>query len=452
MLKFNRLLLAALMTGLVSMASANFIAVEAERVNPLRLQLDAYTNQLLGVVEDQQGLVPIQVLQIELGKIIRSVPAIEQLIAAEERLKAQLQNAESGYFPQVSVNVGKGYRDNKTGSDGDVESLTLSLQQLIYDFGSLDASVDSTKMANDAIRANIAVQRSEVFLDLIAAQLNLAKEEQLFLLSEVFVDSRQRFADYIQERLSLGSASNADLTRARSQVLAAKGRLPDVMSRLESARNDYIELYGVAPKSGNWFNITDIINPEVMKIDIDQHPSFVNADLSHQSAISKLSSIEKGRWGTVTGDLGLTRSSLPGQADSKYKEASINYSAMLYTGGAQEAQIAEAQTAVVEAQYEVERVKRNLQASTSSAMFTFTQKMEGLSIKVQSLKAAREATQSVQNLFTYGRSSMTDVISAQRDELDAATELVESFSDYQLSYFELLHQTHNLLKLIDKPI
>jgi outer membrane protein TolC len=109
-----------------------------------------------------------------------------------------------------------------------------------------------------------------------------------------------------------------------------------------------------------------------MKIDIDQHPSFVNADLSHQSAISKLSSIEKGRWGTVTGDLGLTRSSLPGQADSKYKEASINYSAMLYTGGAQEAQIAEAQTAVVEAQYEVERVKRNLQASTSSAMFTFT--------------------------------------------------------------------------------
>jgi outer membrane protein TolC len=78
--------------------------------------------------------------------------------------------------------------------------------------------------------------------------------------------------------------------------------------------------------------------------------------------------------------------------------------------------------------------------------------MEGLSIKVQSLKAAREATQSVQNLFTYGRSSMTDVISAQRDELDAATELVESFSDYQLSYFELLHQTHNLLRLIDKPI
>jgi outer membrane protein TolC len=127
MLKFNRLLLAALMTGLVSMASANFIAVETERVNPLRLQLDAYTNQLLGVVEDQQGLVPIQVLQIELGKIIRSVPAIEQLIAAEERLKAQLQNAESGYFPQVSVNVGKGYRDNKTDSDGDVESLTLSL-------------------------------------------------------------------------------------------------------------------------------------------------------------------------------------------------------------------------------------------------------------------------------------------------------------------------------------
>ena len=130
---------------------------------------------------------PMALKQLDMSQAVkRAVEWNPMVTGATERVNQQGEEvgfAKSAYYPQIKLGVKSSYRDSDRRSE---EALTISVSQLIYDFGKVSSNVEAAEygvekyqadtlrvvdqLARETAFAVIEVQRYQALLKIASEQ------------------------------------------------------------------------------------------------------------------------------------------------------------------------------------------------------------------------------------------------------------------------------------------
>lgn len=193
------------------------------------------------------------------GAVARS-PAVGETRAAISEAAAARREARAGVLPVVDlgVNTNEAFLrafsndpDNiieRTRSRGRTD-LTLSISQVLFDFGASDNRVAAAGARLRAAGSQAESQADQIALNAIAAWYDVFSYRALVALGEAFEDSQQTLRAAIQTRITQGVSAPGDLPRVESYIASAATNLAGYRRQLANAEARFEQLYGVpAPR------------------------------------------------------------------------------------------------------------------------------------------------------------------------------------------------------------
>jgi adhesin transport system outer membrane protein len=141
-----------------------------------------------------------------------------------------------------------------------------------------------------------------------------------------------------------------------------------------------------------------------------------------------------------------SRSDTPTTSSTDQLDGKIVYQVDLYDGGDLSARLERASGAVVEARWELERVRRETKRILESAISELVASQSLESARLNSLEATVKASDATKELFMYDRGDLTDIFRVQDDYLNAAKALVEARASSQNAFYSSLHAADLLIE------
>jgi len=420
-------------------------------LNPLMIgyRLDAFALGLINDVRKGEGRQPFQMFAQTISDVFFSTPTVLRLLELERTLNTQIAEAQSLQRPQVSFSAEEGRRAaSNGGADGRISSQTITATQSVWDFGIIQSGIDQSRNNVNKSLAEIRDSRSQALLDLILAYNEVATARMNMELVQVFAETRVQFLDLVDQKLALGVSSQADLVRAEAKAYEAQGELPAAAQRLQAAEDRFIELFGVIPPEqlpayalpANQLSLAEL------GLMTERHPVVTASELEYQNSQLNLQRLSAEKLGTVNFQLSGSRSDTPTTSSTDQIDGKIVYQVDLYDGGDLSARLERASGAVVEARWELERVRRETRRVLESAISELVASQSLESARLNSLEATVKASDATKELFMYDRGDLTDIFRVQDDYLNAAKALVEARASSQNAFYSSLHAADLLIE------
>ena len=420
-------------------------------LNPLMIgyRLDAFALGLINDVRKGEGRQPFKMFAQTISDVFFSTPTVLRLLELERTLNTQIAEAQALERPQVSFSAEEGRRTaSNGGADGRISSQTITATQSVWDFGIIQSGIDQSRNNVNKSLAEIRDSRSQALLDLILAYNEVATARMNMELVQVFAETRVQFLDLVDQKLALGVSSQADLVRAEAKAYEAQGELPAAAQRLQAAEDRFIELFGVIPPEqlpayalpANQLSLAEL------GLMTERHPVVTASELEYQNSQLNLQRLSAEKLGTVNFQLSGSRSDTPTTSSTDQIDGKIVYQVDLYDGGDLSARLERASGAVVEARWELERVRRETRRVLESAISELVASQSLESARLNSLEATVKASDATKELFMYDRGDLTDIFRVQDDYLNAAKALVEARASSQNAFYSSLHAADLLIE------
>lgn len=449
----------SLLGGLVHAQSPQIVSNDL-KIADIGIRLDRFSMGLMDAVEKQKGVQSFNSLKLEISSVFSSTPSILRTIETQGFLDAKKDEAFSRFLPQVRGSFSSGdqkvrYSDRSSLNDqGRISSNGVTISQLLFDFGATNKTYQSSDESRKAGLAKIQQDRSSALLAMVRSRIELRRSSQRLELVNAFLESRKQFLDLVRQKAALGVNSNADIIRAESKVFEAADELPFALKRFNEAKLRYKELYGKESKGvdaylGPALNIAEFEDPEstleTLSSVIEARGMLKAAQYDYEAAKARL-------WGATQLESSNTKSRTDLYGPRSDSSIQVVYRVEFYSGGAQMAVIDQSAAKKNELKWEVERVEREQRRVLEESFANYLAQKTSVTSRISVLRGAKAASDITKELFNYSRSSLTDVFKVQEDYLAAAKNLVETESDYQVSYYEMLHSYNLLIKKFEISI
>lgn len=170
-------------------------------------------------------------------------PSVAQAIGDLYKQGEGINVANAGYYPQLSGGIRAGY-DTGYGGDRGSQALSLSLKQMLYDFGKVDYAVDAARAAAARSQANILLVVDELARDTAYAWLETRRYEQLIAIAREQIRGVGDIVELARQRSDMGASTRSDVVQAQSRVEGAQATLEEYQSQYERWRSTLATLLG----------------------------------------------------------------------------------------------------------------------------------------------------------------------------------------------------------------
>ncbi|WP_028583936.1 TolC family protein [Desulfogranum mediterraneum] len=182
-------------------------------------------------------------------------PQVE--IAREQCVQGQggFTQAKSGYLPQVSAGGEYGrqwVKDLQPEDEGTVGHGSISLSQLIYDFGKTTGAIDAGRFRLQAADANFQQFIQDVVLDVRQAFYTVLEKRRLVDVALEAVANYEKHLYRARRYYQAGVRTKIDVTNAQVNLSNAKLDLLRAESNLKAARVDFEKVVGNRPHNGQY--------------------------------------------------------------------------------------------------------------------------------------------------------------------------------------------------------
>lgn len=392
---------------------------------------------------------PFPQLRKEVSDAFFQTPTIMRLLALEGALETNISEIEAAKRWQVIGSFDQGTRQGTT--DGGLGTQSIQGTKILYDFGSIEAQKESTRGSINSQKNEIRQSRSESLLAMIEARLAIAAAEDTLQLSEQFLTTRVQFLELVKEKLEIGVSSETDVIRAEAKTFEAQAQLPLARQALQSAKNEYIELYGIEPPAAAHFALPD--TALVSKLDwenvIQNHSRMLVAENELIASMKSVEVIERGGRGSFGLKAIGSVTDTPTTSSNENFDLLVTYSVELNDGGARQARLERAKAEVAEVNHQLEVVKRELLKQIQLAYGQYNSSTQQLSAYIDVLKATIKASDATKELFLYNRGSLTDIFRIQDEYFATAKDVVSTGLEAQLAYYRFLLESDRLIEAFE---
>jgi len=196
-------------------------------------------------------------------------PASKRFDLIKQSESYNLENATSGYYPQISLNANAAFLSDTPemlaagGLSHDQYHAGITINQVIWDGGNISAHKRVT-----SAQARAELENNEVLLYQLNDRINklyfgILLQNELLLQNEIQQKDIQTVIDKIQSMISGGIANDYDLNQARVELLNAQQNKTSILSAKKSYMNMISLLLGVEINEHTEFEIPESI--EVLK-------------------------------------------------------------------------------------------------------------------------------------------------------------------------------------------
>lgn len=159
-------------------------------------------------------------------------PSVTQSIAKLQQQLAQVDMAESHYYPQVSAGMNNSYT-NTYRHAGMTPSMVVSVSQVLYNFGKISSSISAAKAAVASGQASVLLNIDQITHDTASTVVQIVGYQQLVTIAREQMQSLQHIGKLIVQRNEAGASSRSDVVQTQTRIEGAQAILMQYQASLQ---------------------------------------------------------------------------------------------------------------------------------------------------------------------------------------------------------------------------
>ena len=377
-------------------------------------------------------------------------PSVSQQAAQMGIGQAQIDEARSGWMPQISLNGNTGHSQT-TDSSGSLKNSAawgLSVTQLVYDFGKTNSAISQSSAQHDSYRYQLMATLSSVAEKTALSYVDVKRYTDLTQAAQENILALKNVQQLAKLRSSAGLSSTSDELQTQTRVAGMQATLEQYNAALKSARARLSVLTGIDAQQLSPLPATlEVQQDSLDSIDYTLIPSVLAARTMESSAQYGIERAKSQHWPTLSLKGGRTRY----ESDNRSywdDQIQLNIDAPLYQGGAVSARVRQAEGARAMAASQVDQARFDVLQKASVAMADWSGargRMEAGNVQLENALRAREV---YKNEYTLGKRSINDLLSVEQDVWQATSSKISAEYDSWASAVNYASAVDNLMQRI----
>ena len=384
---------------------------------------------------------------------IKNQPTI---IAAQENVNAgqgRITQATSPYLPQVTASTGYAETHALGGALGDSISksytTTLSVNQMIYDFGRSGNTLDAARLGTRSAERDTDRVVNEVILNVKQSYYALLAAGKLMLVAQKTLEQAESHLRQAEAFFRVGSKPRFDVTRAEVEVNSAKLGLINAKNSVRLRTIGLFNAMGIDPEKE--IEIDDILSapavippmeqalaesvrtrPEMLKTEADIEAARAKVKAEESNYLPTLSANGAYNWAHGTAEMGTFKGDILNSWN-----AGVMLSVPLFEGGLTKGKVREAKANLRAVEAQGDTFRQAIIIELNQAYADIESATSRIAVSEISLKKARENLELAQGRYEAGVGPYIEVTDAQVASVTTETDHVQALYDYQLAIARL---------------
>ncbi len=377
-------------------------------------------------------------------------PKIAQAAAQISVGKANLDEAQSAWFPQIALQggIGRSHTTDSAGSLNSNASAGVNLKQLLWDFGRTGGSVDKQANLSDAYRFQLYDTLNSVGQQTLQTYLQVKRYQALAAAAERNIHSLNTVLEMANLRANAGLSSQSDVLQAQSRIAGMNASLEQYRAQTRSAQAALSVLTGVV--SDNLPDLPeDLLNQKIslQSLPYEQNSAVRSAQAKQLAAEQKIRQAQAQHYPTLSVQAGRTR----------YENDHGNYwddqvqlvvDAPVYQGGAVSARVDAAVGERRNAQAEVEASKLDVNQKAATAWADLTGAQQRQQAGETQFSVAGRARSVYHDEYRLSKRSLNDLLSVEQDVFQADSSSITARYDAWDAAVRYAGAIDNLLNML----
>lgn len=337
-------------------------------------------------------------------------------------------------------------------------NLGVELGVPIYSGGAVKNAVRAAEERVEAGQAELRGTESAVFSQVVAAYMDVIRNEAIVGLAGNQVDVLSTNLQATSDRFEIGDLTRTDVAQSEARLATAQGDLRAAQANLIAAREDYIALVGQAP--------TDLQPPpplpglpsdpdQAVAVALENNPDLIAARERAEAAGYDIEVAGAGRLPRVSLFTGYTYDNYLGtlggaivddptvprddvSQTSSGAQAGVSISIPIFQGGRPAALQRQAQARASAALEEIIAAERDVIAQVRAAYSSWQASLAIIESSQAAVSAADLSLEGVRAENSIGNRTILDVLNAEQELLNAQVELVTARRNAYVAGFSLL--------------
>lgn len=396
-------------------------------------------------------------LQDALSQAWLSNPQLQAERASLAAAGEQVEQARSGYYPQVKVfgGIGAAHQDVDTGGLFPVDtiilnsrSIGLEVDQTLYAGGKIDASVAAARHNMSAQQAGVHATEEGVLLDAARAYMDVVQDQAVLELEQSNQHVLEQALDAAQASFNNGEVTHTDVDQAKARLAGAQAALIQARGALASAQANYEKIIGQSPASLDTpASLTGLPGSEADALRLaQQNYQVLAARAAAASADSQVEISESSMKPSVMLSGQVSAAHEPNFPFEKYNTRSVmlEFSMPLYAGGSLRSQVHAARHLADSRHQDTLEVERTARDDAIQAWQAYQTASAGLAAINAQITAAQSAYDGVQAEYKEGERTTLDVLNAEQELLSAQVNRLRAQRDEIVAEYALKAATGQL--------
>jgi len=401
----------------------------------------------------QPAELPVRVARLEpvlaktpfgktVAEAVRSSPELSASAAEIAVAQAELSEAQSAARPGLTLGLDLAASAALGQGFGSRNSAVVKVTQLLFDGGATKRRVEA---------AEISVQREAYLRDAATAQtalgaveawINLIQQRQIRNLAVENEATHQDFFEKVQELSDAGVGTQVDYLSAQSRLAQATARKAAAINALAHAEADYRQIFATLPTHLPSVPTGPSLPAQSDDGLIKTSPRLQSLDAEIDAAAQLVAAAEAARQPPVSFEAGVGYDPTLGDP-----AVSVGVSPRfeVSNGGRRNAVVAQAKARLARLQAERDQLARDIRRTLQVLRADQRSGRATVAAGAASVKAHTATVGAVDEQFSTGRQSISQLLDAQRDLFDASESLIRARSDLKITQYAALALTGDII-------
>ncbi|MBA0218484.1 outer membrane channel protein TolC [Pectobacterium brasiliense] len=383
-------------------------------------------------------------------------PDLRSSAATRDAAFEKINESRSPLLPQLGINAGytynKGYRDSN-GVNNNEKSATLQLTQTLFDMSKWRALTLQEKQAGiEDVTYQTAQQN--LMLNTATAYFNVLRAIDSLSYINAQKQAIYRQLDQTTQRFNVGLVAITDVQNARAQYDSVLANEVLTRNTLDNALESLRQI------TGNFYPQLASLNIErfstqkpeavnnLLKEAENRNLNLLSARLSQDLAREQIRSAETGYMPTLdlTASTGVSDTRYSGSrtnsgnfndTDAGQHRVGINFTLPLYSGGATNSQVKQAQHSYVSSSELLESAHRSVIQTVRSSFNNISASISSINAYKQAEVSAQSSLDAMEAGYQVGTRTIVDVLDATTTLYNAKQQLSSARYDYLINQLNI---------------
>ena len=370
--------------------------------------------------------------------------------------EALVGQAQAGLFPQVQAQTGYQRQTanatrnftgsplprNNTGNAFGFYQNNVTLNQLLYDFGTIKSQVDAAKYSLQAANSDAETILQTVVVNVQQAYFSLQQAQRLVTVSEEALAQFKKHLDLAKGRFKAGVAPKIDVTTAEVDLSNAQLNLITARNNLFVARVTLNNAMGL--KTSNAYRVEEptstlhdqIVLEEAVELAMRLRPEMISQRAQEQSAEAAIKAAQGSYFPTVNSSAGYSYNGTDFPLSYNWNVAGT-VNVPIFSGFLTKQQVAQARANLLKTMATGEVLQQNILLEVNQALLNLAAAKERLQVTAVTVTQAKERLALVEGRYRAGLSNAIEVTDAEVALVNAQVNDVVAMSSFQATKAQL---------------